>query len=860
MTGVHVVGLLCDHRVDPLGVDAPAPLLSWRLESDRAGVAQTAYEVEVDGLWSTGRVESAGLGVRYGGPPLASRQRATWRVRVWDEAGTVTPWSEPAEWEAGMLDRDDWTASWIRLPAPPFTRDQYRPAPFLRGSFTTRGRVVRARLYATALGLYRASLNGARVSDDELRPGWTDYSQRVQYQTYDVTPLVRQGDNVLGIVLGEGWYCGHFGVFPQRGNWGPHAQARAQLVVEYEDGSVDVTGTGADWRGWFGPILASDLLQGEIYDARQSLPGWDTPDRDASAWQPAVTADDVEAPLVAQRCQPVRRTAAVVPVSVTELFGKYVFDFGQNIVGWVRLRVSGPAGAELVLQHGEALHPDGTVYTANLRAATSVDRYIVGGDGEEVWEPSFTLHGFRYVEMTGFPGVPGPDALTGIVVHTDLPETGSFTCSNELVNRIHRNTVWSIRGNFVDVPTDCPQRNERLGWTGDVRIISRTASFSFDTAAFFAKWLADVRLARSPDGFYPDFAPWTGPMREGGPGWSDAGVFLPMDVYNRTGDVGVLEENYEAMAQFVDVVAKENPDLVRVNRVGMNWGDWLSLPETDPDQGRQGGPIIDSVHSTTPKDVFATAMFAKSAQLVGRAATALGREDDAARYARLAADIRRVWNERFVSDDGRIEGNTQTAYALALCFDLVPDELRALVSERLVERVSALGYMTTGNTGTELVLPALTAAGRLDLAYALLLSEDYPSWGYTIRNGATTMWERWDGWTEEHGFQDVRMNSFNHYSLGSVCAWVYATVGGLAVDESVPGGTRFVVRPRPGGGVTWAKTTHRSRAGEASVAWELSADGNLSVDVVIPPCASALVDLPGRDPVAVGPGRHHFPA
>jgi alpha-L-rhamnosidase len=868
MAALGAARLRCEYLVDPLGIDAREPRLTWELAGTTTeSIAQDAYEVEVassrDRLqagdadrWSSGVVNSSDAQCVYGGPPLLSREEAHWRVRL-HTGGTVSDWSEPARWEAGLLDPSDWQSEWITMPPVPFARDQYRPAAHFRRGFDLAGKPVRARLYATALGLYRARINGQEVTDDLLRPGWTDYTQRVQYQTYDVTGLLDSGENAIGLVLGEGWYSGHFGVDPRRTNWGEHPQLMAQLILDFEDGVSTTIATDTSWQSAFGAILAADLLQGESYDARQEQPGWDAPGFDATGWTAAILAERPAIELIAPRGEPVRRVSEITAVSVSEpVFSTYVFDFGQNLVGWVRLKVDGPAGAEVVLRHGEALHPDGTVYTANLRAATSTDRYVLRGEGEAVWEPSFTLHGFRYVEVTGFPGVPDADAITAIVVASDLAEAGSFECSNDLVNRLHANIVWSVRGNFVEVPTDCPQRNERFGWLGDARVISRTATAMFDTAAFFTKWMDDVRLARSPDGIYSDFAPWVGPMAEGGPGWSDAGVFIPWLMYERFGDTAILADHFEAMAQFIDVITKENPDLIRVNRNGMNWGDWLSLPESDPDQGRGSGPIIDSVHSTTPKDLFATAFFARSTELVSRAAAVLGRADDHHRYAQHAADIRAAWNERFVGPDGRIHGDTQTAYALALCFDLVPDEIRPAVGSHLAAAVERAGHMTTGITGTEMLLPALTDAGRLDLAYQLLLNEDYPSWGYTIRNGATTIWERWDGWTDERGFQDIRMNSFNHYALGAVGAWLYETVGGLALDRTRPGENHFIVSPRPGGGITSAKVEQSATTGRAKVAWELSDEGVLALEVTIPPGATATVAVP--DVVEIGPGHHRF--
>lgn len=884
-TTLRAERLRCEHLTDPLGVDVARPRLRWEPVATEAvaTAVPAAYQVQVASspallvtdtpdLWDSGRVDGAPFDVEYDGRPLAAREAAHWRVRLWPstdgEGAEAGEWSATATWEVGLPTAADWQATWITAPEVPFARDQHRPSPLFRRTFDVAG-VRRARLYVTALGLCQAFVNGEKVSVGELRPGWTDYSQRVQYQALDVTDALRDGTNVVGLVLGEGWYCGRFGIDPRRENYGPHPQVLAQLVVDHDDGSTTTVATDTSWRWAYGPILASNLLQGEIYDARQEQPGWDAPGFDDGTWQPALEAPRPAIDVVWSRGEPTARTGKIAAVRVTEpVMSTFVFDFGQNLVGWCRLQVDLPAGTEVVLRHGEALHPDGTVYTANLRAAISTDRFIARGGGPETFEPSFTLHGFRYVEVTGIqvpfapantePVLPA-STLTAVVVHADMPEAGAFECSDPLVERIHLNSLWSLKGNFVEVPTDCPQRNERLGWLGDARIFSRTASYLYDTTAFFTKWLDDVLLARTADGFYTDFAPWVGAGFDGGPGWSDAGVFIPWLVYERSGDRRILEDHLDAMATFVDVVHAANPSLLRENRNGMSWGDWLSLPDGDPDQGRGAGPIIDSVHSTTDKTLFATAFFARSAELVAKAAEVVGRAEDAERFAALAGEIKAAWTKAFVQDDDRLVGDTQTAYALALCFDLVPDDLRPAMGRGLAAAVERNGHLTTGITGTELLLPALTEAGRLDLAYRLLQHRGYPSWGYTIDNGATSVWERWDGWTDERGFQDIRMNSFNHYALGSVAAWIYETVGGLALDRSQPGGRRLIVHPQPGGGITWARMRHRTSTGWAAVDWRLADDGTLEVDVEVPVGATAEVVLPGRAE-EVGAGRHTFRA
>jgi alpha-L-rhamnosidase len=857
-------------------------------------------------VWESGRVEGESCSlIPLGGAALKSRERRWWRVQLWDEQGHASEWSVPAFVEAGLLDPSDWSAQWISAEPAPFERDGYRPVPLLRRGFQVGGDVVRARLYVTALGVYRASLNGQPVSDDQLRPGWTDYTQRIQYQAYDVTALLGAGHNAVGIELGEGWYSGHLGVMCTRETYGPEPMALAQLEIELADGSWITVVSDAAWRTSYGPILRSDLLLGEIYDARQEQVGWSTASFDDTAWDSvlahapgaAMTGVAVAAPayvpplpgsdsapasaaaasaavaaaapaaapgyerLVASRSEPVRVVRELAALTVSSpVFQTFVFDFGQNVVGWTRLTVEVPGGTEIVVRHGEALNPDGTLYTANLRLAEQTERYVAAGGGPETFEPAFTFHGFRYAEVVvNLVDLP-VEAITARVAHSDMRQVGSFECSSPMLNQLQSNIEWGQRGNFLEVPTDCPQRNERLGWLGDARIFSRTALFNFDAAAFFLKWLEDVRLARTPDGIFPDFAPWVGPFgMDGAPGWSDAGVFVPWNVYECYWDEALLAECYPSMAQFVELLHKENPSLIRRNRRGVDWGDWLSMPEADPSLGRGSGPIIDSVHSTTNKDVFATAFFAQSATLVARSAEALGRSDDARRFADLARDIRSAFVAEFVDADARIESDTQTAYSLAICFDLLPTDLAVRAGEHLVAAVERHGgRLATGIAGTELLLPALTKIGRLDLAYAILLSEDYPSWGYSIRHGATTIWERWDGWTEERGFQDIRMNSLNHYALGAVGDFLYSTVAGLRCGA--PGWTRAIVEPRPGPGLTWARARYASPHGEYGVHWSMDSAKSLTVEVDVPVSGTAVLLLAGRDPVELGPGRHEVTA
>jgi alpha-L-rhamnosidase len=855
------VGLSCEYRADPLGIDERAPRLSWALESEGRGQVQSAYRIlvarseedlesEENLLWDSGRVGSnSSVGVEYEGEVLRSGTRCLWKVRVWDGEGDPSPFGGTAAFEMGLLERTDWEGNWISLGSGPDedfeppTGEEYddlanalEASPYLRREFSLDRPVRRARLYATARGVYELHLNGSRVGDDALAPGWTDYDRRIQYQAYDATTLLAEGSNVLGAILGDGWYSGFFGFDPkQRGaHYGAHPQLLAQLDVEYEDGGTESIATDGSWRCSTGPILHSDLLMGESYDARDEMPGWSEPGFDDSAWY-VVKAEEIgDAKLVAQPDESIRVTEELEAKTVTEPEeGVYVFDMGKNMVGRVRLKVQGEAGTEITLRHAEALNPDGTLYTTNLRAARATDHYVLRGGGEETYEPRFTFHGFRYVEVTGYPGEPPLGAVTGRVVHSATPPTGFFECSNPMVNELQENILWGQRGNFLSVPTDCPQRDERLGWMGDAQIFVRTASFNMDVAAFFEKWMTDVEDAQSREGAFPDVAPLlTGSglmdLSRGAPAWGDAGIIVPWTIYRTYDDTRIVERHYDAMARWMDYLHEANPDLIRKNRMGNNYGDWLS-PEGDH----------------TPKHLLATAYWAHDAKLMAEMAEATGRREDAKDYGDLNERIKDAFNETFVSPDGRIEGDTQTCYLLALHIGLLPEDLRPAAAEHLVRTIEREDWhLSTGFVGVGYLCPVLTEAGRTDVAYRLLLNETYPSWGYTIKNGATTIWERWDGWTEENGFQSPNMNSFNHYSLGSVGEWLYRYVAGI--DLASPGYGRILIRPRPGGGLSHARGEYDSVRGRISSSWKIEG-ARFTLEVLVPPNTTATVHVPCAD-------------
>jgi len=844
-TDMIVTNLRCEYLKNPLGIDVVKPRLSWILESAQRGQKQKAYRIlvastpdslnrDIGDLWDTGKIASdQSMQVVYEGAQLGSRKRCYWKVCAWDVNDVMTPFSEPAFWTMGLLDGTDWRGTWIGMKSPELSsgkgeRPPGPPAPFFRKTFDFNKPVKRAMVYVTARGFFELYINGARVGKDVFAPEWTDYDKRIQYRTYDVTSMIKEGTNAIGSVLGEGWYSGYIGWLKERGNYGLQNSLLLQLEVEFADGTTEMITTDETWRCSDGPILSSDLQMGENYDARKEMPGWNTPGFDDSSWKPVITVDKPSAPLAAQPSEPVQVTDTIKPVSVTEpVTGAFVFDLGQNIAGWARLRVKGNPGTKVTLRFAERLNPDGTIYTTNLRAAKATDTYILKGGGEEVYEPRFTFHGFQYVEVTGYPGTPDLNAITGCVVHSTTPPAGTFECSHPMVNKLFQNITWGQRGNFISVPTDCPQRDERLGWMGDAQIFCRTATFNMDVAAFYTKWLVDVEDAQSPEGAFADVSPRprNQPKLEASPAWGDAGVIVTWTVYRVYGDTRIIEKHYNSMVKWMDFIYEANPDLIRKNKVNNNYGDWLSIK------------------ADTPKDLLATAYWAYDARLMSRMAKAIGKDEDARKYEQLFNDIKKVFQETYVSSDGHIKGETQTVYLLALTVDLLPENLRPKSAEYLVENIRDRDlHLSTGFVGCGYLNPVLTTMGYADVAYRLLLNNTFPSWGYSIKQGATTIWERWDGWTEEKGFQDPGMNSFNHYSFGSVGEWLYRFVAGIQLDPDVPGYKRFVIHPYPDS-LDFARAEFKSIHGTIASGWRR--DGSvLSLTVTVPVNTEAMIYVP----------------
>ena len=689
----------------------------------------------------------------------------------------------------------------------------------------------------TSHGLYELHVNGKRVSEDVLTPGWTSYATRLQYQTYDVTGLLSAGDNVIGAMLGSGWYRGQIGFSQHRNHYGERVALLAQLEVVYTNGGRESVTTDAQWKSSTGPILSSEIYNGETYDARLEKTGWDASGFDDQGWAGVRAAQYPVDNLIAPEGPPIRRIEEITPIKIlTPASGSPIVDMGQNMVGWVRLRVSGPAGTSVTLRHAEVLDKEGLFYTENLRAAAETVRYTLKGTGVEIFEPHFTFQGFRYVAVDGYPGTLTLDSLTGVVVHSDIPRTSEFVTSDPLVNQLQRNILWGQKGNFVDVPTDCPQRDERLGWTGDAQAFSRTAAFNMGVAGFLTKWLKDVAADQYDNGSVPHVIPdvLTRPDRPsaGSAGWADAAVIIPWNLYLSYGDRRVLEQQYKSMTNWVeDVRGRAGDDYLWTE--DFTYGDWLAFATTRADYPG----------ATTGKDLIATAFYAHSADLVAHAARVLGKTDDAARYEALFQNIRAAFVKEFVTPEGRVGENTQTAYVLALQFDLLPEAIRARAASRLAADVRERKHLTTGFLGTPYLLHVLSAFGYLDEAYFLLERRDYPSWLYPITKGATTIWERWDGIKPDGSFQNAGMNSFNHYAYGAVGEWMYRVMAGIEIDPAAPGYKHTVFQPHPGGHLSDVNVSHETEYGRVASHWSLSGD-RLQLVVEVPANTTATVRLP----------------
>lgn len=702
------------------------------------------------------------------------------------------------------------------------------PASYVRTNLELPKPVASATLRYTAFGIVEPWLNGQRLDDDRFLPGWSDYRKRVYVVEKPIGHILHKGTNLLGFILGNGWAGFTYGPWEHAKCLVDYTALAAEISVQYTDGTNASFASTPDWRWTQGPVTTQSLYHGETYDSRKDLSDWTTIDFDKRRWKPgkAINAPKVEVTL--RKCPPVRVTEQLAPEKIwKDSKGRWLVDFGQNLVGVVRLQVKEKSGQKITLRFAEMLQDNGQLYTENLRGARATDTYICRGGGTETIAPRWTFHGFRYAEIDGLSRAPKPDEVSAEVLHNDLKATGNFKTSNKLINQLQRCIVWGQRGNFLEAPTDCPQRDERLGWSGDAQVFVRTACFNYDCEDFYRQWMDAMRDGQRHDGAFPDLAPdvlgW-----HGNAGWGDAGIIVPHAVWQFYGNTSIVEENWPAMKSYLSFLIKRGQDYIQPDTV---YGDWLAVDAQRPEW------------SPTPKDLIGTAYFARDAGLMAEMAQAIGKTTEAKPYSSLQDKVRRAFQKRYITPDGLVLGDTQTSYLLALAFDLVPDKLITSAANRLIEKLKARDWhLSTGFLGTPLLNPVLTKIGRTDVAYEVLEKETYPGWLYPILNGATTMWERWNSWTREHGFGPVEMNSFNHYAYGAIGEWLYATVAGLNLDSTDDKPT-VSFTPRPGNGLKSASASLLIKEGKLACSWKLNKQG-LNLKVNIPEGTKSRVSIP----------------
>jgi alpha-L-rhamnosidase len=833
--GTNVDSLKCEYLANPLGIDVLQPRLSWVLHSPERGQKQTAYQVLVASspellqqnqgdLWDSGKVASEqSIHVEYAGKPLASYQGCEWKVRVWDKDGQPSDWSQPARWTMGVLEPNGWYGKWLGY-TKKYDREtgwsQTSPSPVFRTTFHLSRPVKSATVSIAGLGYYELHLNGDKVGDHVLDPAFTRYDRRVLYVTYDVTDRLQQGKNAIGVMLGNGWYNSHtrcvwdFDQAP----WRDQPKVLLQLRVVLADGSVEFLVSNESWRATTGPMVLDGIRNGHVYDARLEMPGWDTAAFDDSAWAKPAIVSAPKGTLRAQMLPPIKVTETITPVKFTETKpGVWLFDMGQNMAGWAQLRVAGPAGSTVTMRYSERVSPDGAIDRREIdkfvkSGPFQSDVYILKGQGAEVWEPKFSYHGFRWVEVTGLPSPPTAETLRGRVVHTSFQRVGNFECSNELLNTIQRLTGWSYRSNFHGYPTDCPHR-EKNGWTGDAHLAAEQAMYSFENSAAYTKWMNDLYDEQQEDGNLPGIVPTSGWGYKwgNGPAWDSAYVLIPWYLYQYRGDQRILATHYERLKRYVDFLTSKSKD----HLVQHGLGDWVPAK------------------TKTPEIVTSSGYYYVDTLIVSKIAALLGKQDDARRYGELAEQIRQSFHRTLYKGDGIYANGSQTALSCALYQGLAPADVKSQVAAKLAANVeSQAGHLDTGILGAKYLLRALSDNGRTDLAYTIACQTTPPSYGDWIRRGATTLWEDWgDG------------SSRNHIMFGDISAWFYQYLAGIQVDAEQPGFKHIVIRPRPVGDLTWARAKTESMYGTVSSSWRKEKE-RFTLEVKIPVGATATVYVP----------------
>jgi len=843
---------------EPMGI-TDSPQFSWILDSDKKNVVQRAYRLQISTMQSFDALvydsqkvdneESAHVFADGFLPESATKYFV--RVKVLDNHGEETAYSEPAAFLSGLISNDEWKASFISAESKENTN--HSKGTYLRKELTISKKLKQATAYTTALGLYHFYINGEKVGEDQMAPGWTSYENRLLYQTHDITSCLKEGDNALGAHIGAGWYKGAMGFQRKQSIYGKQAGFLCQIHLQYEDGSNEIVISDDSWLGCESPVVFSEIYDGEIYDANLEQNGWNLPGFNDSHWQRS------EALLVDHKilvAQPGCKVKKIESLPVQKIFktpqGDTVIDFGQNLTGWISFKVNGKSGEKVILNCFEVLDKDGNVYLDNLRTAKETLEYICNGDGKTIYEPNFTFQGFRYAKVASYPGELLAENFTAYVVHSDMEETGTFSCSNPDLNQLQHNITWGLKGNFLDVPTDCPQRDERLGWTGDAQIFCRTASYIMDTYTFFSKWLKDLSADQTPEGGVPhvipdilngviDPDPHMAQEAHSATAWADAAVINPWTLYLVYGDKKIIHNQYQSMKAWIDFMTDHSVDGIWSYK--QQFGDWVAL---DAEKGSYLG--------ATPNELICTAYYAYSSGLFAKMAKAIGMDEDYQTYWQLHKDIVYVFKKNFFTEDGLMTAQTQTAHIVALYFDLVPEKYKEQTAKSLVALLEKEnGHLVTGFVGTPYFCHALSENGYTKEAYDLLLKDDFPSWLYQIRKGATTIWEHWDGIKEDGSMWSADMNSFNHYAYGAIGDWLYRVVVGIEADEQEPGYKHFMISPHIGGGLAYAKGTFKSVYGEISVHWQR--DGKtIQLEFTVPVNTTATLVLPEIDQIITDDG------
>jgi alpha-L-rhamnosidase len=868
--------LKCEYLTNPV-IDEASPRLSWMVSTDVNNQAQAAYQIMVASsqkqldnnnadLWNSGKVKSNNFyQIKYLGRPLLPREVCYWKVRAWDKGDNPGQWSEPAKWSMGLMNKNEWKAQWIGLDLYYLNRDSsfiLPPVPVLRKEFNLKKEIKEAKIYVTALGLYNLYINGQKVGDDYFTPGWTDYNKRVYYQSYEVKSLLKNGSNAIGSELSYGWYAGYIGpaVFvglPKvRGFYGQVPALKVQLEITYTDGTKNIIITDKSWKGTDGPLRESDIQMGDIYDAGMELMGWNKPGYDESKWKNVELIPGNDRKIEIYPGAPVRITQEIKPAAITPRpDGKYIFNMGQNFAGVIKLNVKGSAGQKVVIRYGEMLNSDGSLMTENLRKARATDTYILKGDTNgESWIPQFTYHGFQYIELSGYPGTPDENSLTGLVLGSKMSFAGNFETSDPEVNRLYKNIVWTQRSNMIEVPTDCPQRDERLGYSGDSQIFIGSAVMNINVAAFFKKWLVDLNDDQNKNGLYPDYAP--APLSWGDgypyhPGWMEGGIIIPFTLYKTYGDTRVLQIYYSQMKKLIEYGVEKTKDKCYYDE-----GEW-----SDYGKGYLGLGDWLSIGATTSDDIISSIYLGYTIKLMKEIAGALGYTKDAVYFKGLFNKFQSGFTGHYLDHNGiakiekdkydfypaykkadGISGNTQTTYANLIYMHLLPDSLSKEAAKHLVGLINQNnGKLSTGFLGVKQLLPALSETGNEDLAHSIFLNKEYPGWLYEVENGATSMWEHWDSYSKKTGFASAGMNSFDHYAFGSVCEWMFHYLAGIqnkgiAYDS-------VILKPEYDKHFSFVNASYQSIRGKIISSWKTEGD-KFDYKIEIPVGTKAVVYIP----------------